>query len=61
MTKGKLIKNLNIKVPVYYYIDDADNKKPRIIHVDEEEIVREFNDQLDNILEMFDEQDADSE
>jgi hypothetical protein len=61
MTKAKLIKNLNIKVPVYYYIDDADNKKLRIIHVDEEEIVREFNDQLDNIMEMFDEQDADSE
>lgn len=61
MTKGKLLKNLNIKVPVYYYIDDADANGKRIIHIDEEEIVREFNDQLDNILEMFDGQDADSE
>ena len=61
MTKGKLIKNINIKVPVYYYIDDANDKKERIIHVDEEEIVREFNDQLDNILEMFDQQNANAE
>jgi hypothetical protein len=61
MTKGKLIKNLNIKVPIYYYIDDADEKGKRLIHIDEEAIVEEFNDQLDNILEMFNEQDADSE
>lgn len=61
MTKSKLIKNLNIKVQVYYYIDDANDKGERIIHVDEECIIDEFNDQLDNIMEMFDGQDADSE
>ena len=61
MKKAKLIKNLNIKVAVYYYIDDDNEKGQRIIHVDEESIVDEFNNQLDNIMETFDGQDADSE
>lgn len=59
MTKSKLIKNLNIKVPVYHMID-KDDKGRKVIVVDEDHIREEFNLQLDNIMEMFHEQNADA-
>ena len=61
MTKGKLIKNLKITVPIYYYIDDVDSEGKRIIHIDDEAIKEDFDDQFGDILSIFDEQDANSE
>lgn len=60
MTKGKLIKNLSIKVPVYYRIDEDMNTGRKVIVVDEESMIEEFDQQLDNIMEMFHEQNADA-
>ena len=60
MTKGKLIKNLSIKIAVHH-TTEQDKTGRKVIVIDEDQIVAEFNQQLDNIIEMFHQQNADAE